>query len=85
MHPSSYKTPNEINGGVLIFGRMWICLAFLLISDSLGVAMCEDFIVLPSGSLDFVSFDIITGGILVADFFLGVYLHLSLQLLAFCY
>ena len=26
VHPSSHKTPNDINGAVFIFGNMWICL-----------------------------------------------------------
>ena len=30
VHPSSYKTPNYINGDVFILGEMWICLASLL-------------------------------------------------------
>ena len=30
LHPSSNKTPNDINGDVWIFGKMWICLTCLL-------------------------------------------------------
>ena len=47
VHPSSHKTPNDINGSVLIFGLMWICLACLLSPGSWIVAICDDFIVLP--------------------------------------
>ena len=50
-------------------GKMWIYLACLFIPDSWSVAMCEDSIVLPSGSLTFISFDIITGDIVVVDCF----------------
>ena len=51
VHPASHKTPNDINGDVFIFGKMWICLAILLRPDSFSVAMCVNSIVLPSGSL----------------------------------
>ena len=54
VHPSSHKNPNAINGAVLIFGKMWIYLNLFLIPDSWSVAMCEDSIVLPYGSLDVI-------------------------------
>ena len=66
MHPSSHKTPNDIIGAVLIFGKMWICLAYFLRPGEWSVAICDDSIVLPSGS---ISFDIITGAIVVVAHF----------------
>ena len=44
-------------------GKICIYLACLLISGSWSVSICVDYIVLPSGSLAFVSFSIITGAI----------------------
>ena len=64
VHPSSHKTPNDINGAVYILGKMWVCLTFVLIPDSWSVAMCVDSIVLPSGILAFISFSIIAGAII---------------------
>ena len=58
VYPSS---PNDINGAVCIFGKMWIYLYCFLIPSIWSVAICEDSIVLPSGSLDFISFSIIKG------------------------
>ena len=69
MHPSSHETPNEINGAVFIFGKMCICLDSLLRPDRWSVVMCEDSIVLSSGSLVVVSFEIITGAILLVACF----------------
>ena len=69
VHPPSYDTPNDINGAVWIFGKMWICLACFLRHGSWSVAMCADSIVLPSGSLDFISFSIIKGDIVGMAFF----------------
>ena len=63
VHPSSHKTPNDINGADWIFGEMWICLASLLRPGIWSVAICVDFIVLPSCSLAFISLSIITGAI----------------------
>ena len=71
IHPSSHKTSNDINGDVIIFGKIWICLACLLITGSWSVAMCEDSIVIPSGSLAVVLFRIITGAVVVVDCFAG--------------
>ena len=59
MHPSSHRNPNNINGAVCIFGKMGICLACFLRPGSWSDAMCVDSIVLPSGSLVFISFSII--------------------------
>ena len=42
---------------------MWNCLACLLRPGRCSVGMCVDSIVIPSGSLDFISFSIITGAI----------------------
>ena len=50
---------------------MWICLACFLRPGIWSVAVCEDFIVLPSGSLAVVSFDIIKGAIIGGGFFSG--------------
>ena len=44
---------------------MWICIASLLIPGIWNVAVCVDSIVLPSGSLAFISVSIITGAIVV--------------------
>ena len=52
---------------------------------SWSVAMCDESIMLPSVSLSVISFDIITGTIVAVAFFLGVYLHLILQLLSCSY
>ena len=40
VHPSSYNTPNDINGDVLIFGKIQMFLASLFRPGSWGVAMC---------------------------------------------
>ena len=48
---------------------MWICLAFLIRPGISSVAMCEDYIVLSSGSLTVILFDIITGDIVVLTCF----------------
>ena len=63
VHPSSHNTPNDSNGVVCIFGKMWICLASLLRPVSRSVAICVDSIVLPSVIIDFISLSIITGAI----------------------
>ena len=41
----------------------------LLIPGIWSVAMCEDYVVIPYGSLAVISFDIITGDIVVVDCF----------------
>ena len=69
VHPSSHNTSNKINVGVFIFGKIGICLACLLRPYIWSVAMCEYYIVLPSGSLAIVSFEIIIGFIVVVNFF----------------
>ena len=69
VHPSSHKNTHGINGAVFIFGKIWICLACLLRPDIWSVEICEDSIVFSSGSLTVISFDIITGGIIVVDCF----------------
>ena len=63
VHPYSHKTPNDINGAVYIFGKMWIYLASLIKPGSCSVAICVDSIVLPPSSLAFISLSIITGAI----------------------
>ena len=63
VHPSSQKTPNDINGAVYIFGKMCICLACFLRPRIWCVAICVDSIVLPSGSLAFILCSIFTGAI----------------------
>ena len=65
----SHNTPNDISGAVLIFVKMWIYLACLLRPGIWSVAMCEDSIVLPFGSLDIISFKIITRTIVVVACF----------------
>ena len=69
VHPSSRKTPNNINGDGFIFGKMWICLALLIIIGIQSVAMYEYYIVLPSCSLSVILFDINIGSIVVVACF----------------
>ena len=38
-----------------MFGKMWICVASLLRPGSWGVDICVNYIMLPSGSLAFMS------------------------------
>ena len=63
VYPSPHKTPNDINGVVCILGKMWICLACLLRHCIFSAAICVDSIVIPYGSLAFISFSMITGAI----------------------
>ena len=63
VNPSSHKTTNDIDGAVWIFGKIWICLAGLIRPGIWSVAICVDYIVLPSGNLDFISLSITTGAI----------------------
>ena len=63
VNPSSHKTPNGISGAALIFGNMLICIVYLLGPGSWSVAICDNSIVLTSGSLDIISYDIISGAI----------------------
>ena len=63
VHPSLHKTLNNNNGAAYNFGKIWICLASLLSPGSWSVAICVDYIVLQSGSLDFILLSIITGAI----------------------
>ena len=70
VHPPSHNTPNDIIGDVYIFGKIWICLVCLLKPGSWSVAMCNDSIVLQSGSLAVISFNIIKGAIIVVDCFI---------------
>ena len=63
VHPSSHKTLNNINWAVWILVKFWIYLACSLRPGSWSVTICVDYILLPSGSLDFISFSIITGSI----------------------
>ena len=69
VHPSSHKTPNDISGYVFIFGSIWICLTFLIGPGSWIVDIFDYFIVIPSGSLAVVLFEIMTGAIVVMAFF----------------
>ena len=61
VNTSSHKTPNGINGSVLIFGEMYICLTCFLRPGSWSVVICEDSIVIPYGSLSVILFGIVTG------------------------
>ena len=63
VHQSSLNTPNDISRAVLIFGIMLICIACLLIPGRCSVAICDDSIVLTSGSLSVMYFEIMTGAI----------------------
>ena len=63
VHPSSHKTPNNINGAVLIFGKMWIYFASLIRLGSLIFAICVNSVVFPSGSIDSILLFIVTGSI----------------------
>ena len=71
MNLSSHKNTSYISEDVFIYGEMWIYLVSLLIPGRWSVDMCEDSIVLPSDSLSIVSFDIITGAIVVVACFAG--------------
>ena len=51
VHPSSHKTPNNINGAVYILVGMCICIASLLRPGIRSVDICVDSKLLPSGSL----------------------------------
>ena len=62
-NPSSYKNPNYINEAVCIFGKMWIYLDCLHRPSSWSVAIRVDSVLIPSGSLAFISFSIITGAV----------------------
>ena len=61
--------PNDISGAVIILGKMLICLAFLVRYGIWSVATCDNYIVIPSGSLAVMSFDIMTGAIVDVDWF----------------
>ena len=54
VHPSSHRAPNDNNGAVWIFGKMWIRLICLIIPGRWCVAMCLDSTVLPYGSITFI-------------------------------
>ena len=54
VYTSSHKTPNDISGAVFVFRKIWICLACFIRPGIWSVAMCEEFIVLPSCSLAFI-------------------------------
>ena len=56
IHTSSNKIPNDINGAVCVYGKMEICLSCLIRPGSCSVAMCVNSIVIPYGSIDFISF-----------------------------
>ena len=71
VHPKSHNTPNDISGAVFIFGIMWVCLACLLRPGRWSVAICDDSIVLLYGSLAVMSFEIMTGAIVVVACFSG--------------
>ena len=60
-------------------------LSYFLRPDSWSVVMCEDSIVLQSGSIAVILFYICIYSIVVVAYFLGLYSHMSLQLLACCY
>ena len=63
VHPSSHKTPHDINGDVYILGKMWISLVCLFRPGRCSVDVCVESIVVPSASIDFISFSIIIGAI----------------------
>ena len=54
VHLSSHNTPNDINGAVCIFGKMWICISWLLRTSSWSVAIYVESIMIPSGILAFI-------------------------------
>ena len=85
VNPSSQKTHNDISGSVSIFGKIWIWLACLLSPISCILAIFDDSIVIPSGSIAVMLFGIITGAILWWLVWLGVYLNPNLRLLACFY
>ena len=67
VHPSSHKTPNDISGAVFIFELIWIWIACYLRPVSWSVNICDEYIVLPSTSIAVMSFEIMTGAIVVVD------------------
>ena len=69
VHPSSHNTPYNIIWTLLFYGKVWICLACLIIPGSWSVSMCDDSIVIPPGCLAVISFQIIKGAIVVVNYF----------------
>ena len=58
-----------MSGAVIVSGKMRICMVFLVRPGSWSVSTCDESIVLPSGSLSVMFFEIITGDIVcVASF-----------------
>ena len=58
-----------MSGAVIVSGKMRICMVFLVRPGSWSFSTCDESIVLPSGSLSVISFDIITGGIVCVVLF----------------
>ena len=58
-----------MSGTVIVSVKMIICIAFLVRPGSWSVATCEKSILLPSGILQVVFFDIITGDIVCVALF----------------
>ena len=54
VHPSSHRIPNNMNGSVVVWGGMWICLYFLVRSGIWSVTTCDNLIVIPYVSLEFM-------------------------------
>ena len=63
VHLSSHNTPNDNNGAVWIFGKIWICLISVFRPGIWSVDICVYSIVLPYGSLVFILISIIIGAI----------------------
>ena len=63
VHPSSYRTPKDMSGAVLIAGKTWIFLASLDSSGNGSVATCFDYMESPYGSLSSMVFVHVTGAI----------------------
>ena len=61
VHPSSHRTPYDISGEVLIVGKIWIRLAYIVRPGGWNVATCDESMVLPYGNLAVMLFDIVTG------------------------
>ena len=63
VHLLSHNIPNDNSGAILIFGKMRIFLACFLAPGIWSVYKCDNSIVIPSGRIDVMSFNIITGDI----------------------
>ena len=69
VHPSAHNTPNDISGAIFIYSKIWIFLTFFLRPDIWSVAICDDSIVLTYVIFYVMSFEMMTGAIVVVACF----------------